>query len=124
MTTDRRILCGVYATIAVAALVATWSQNLAYLHVPGGFLTSFLQDLNATAAARSITVDILLFFVAAAIFMVREARRLAVPHVWAYLVGGMLIAISVTFPLFLIARERKLADTGAPPLTRTAPSPQ
>lgn len=113
MTTDRRILCGVYATIAVAALVATWSQNVAYLHVPGGFLAGFLQDLNANAAARSITVDILLFFMAAAIFMVREARRLAIPYVWAYIVGGMLIAISVTFPLFLIARERKLADTGS-----------
>ena len=115
MTTDRRIVCGVYAAIAVAALVGTWSQNLAYLHVPGGFLSSFLQDLNANAAARSITIDILLFFIAAAIFMVREARRLAIAHVWAYLAGGMLIAISVTFPLFLIARELKLGriDTAA-----------
>jgi amino acid permease len=110
MTTNRRILCGVYATISAVALVATWSQNLAYLHSPGGFLTSFLGDLKVNAASRSITVDILLFFLAAAIFMVREARRLRVPYVWAYIVGGMLIAISVTFPLFLIARERKLAE--------------
>ncbi len=116
MTTNRRILCGVYATIAVVALVSTWSQNIAYLHASGGFLSSFLNanaNANANAAARSITVDILLFFVAAAIFMVREARRLAIPHVWALIVSGMLIAISVTFPLFLIARERKLADTGS-----------
>ena len=112
MTTNRRILCGIYATIAAVALVATWSQNLAYLHSPGGFLTSFLQDLKVNAAARSITLDILLFFVAAAIFMVLEARRLGVRYVWAYIVGGMLIAISVTFPLFLIARERRLAAGG------------
>ena len=113
MTTNRRILSGVYATIAAVALVATWSQNLAYLHSPGGFLTSFLQDLKVNAAARSITVDIVLFFLAAAVFMVLEARRLGIPYVWAYIVGGMLIAISVTFPLFLIARERKLAASGA-----------
>lgn len=121
MTSNRRILSGVYATIAAVALVATWSQNLAYLHSPGGFLTSFLQDLKVNAAARSITVDIVLFFLAAAVFMVLEARRLGIPYVWAYIVGGMLIAISVTFPLFLIARERKLAarsDLHRPGVTR------
>ena len=48
--------------------------------------------------------------------MVIEARKHDVPFVWAYIVGGMLIAISVTFPLFLIARERKLAATDAPGL--------
>jgi len=68
-------------------------------------------------ASRSITVDIVLFFLAAAIFMVIEARKHGVPFVWAYIVGGMLIAISVTFPLFLIARERKLAATDEPGLT-------
>lgn len=114
MTTNRRVLCGLYAAIAVVALVATWSQNLAYLHAPGGFMGGFLGDLTATAAARSITIDIGLFFLAAAIFMVREARRLGMRHVWAYLAGGLLIAISVTFPLFLIARERRLAAIAGP----------
>ena len=110
-TTGRRILIGVYAAIAVVALLATWSQNVAYLHGTKGFPGGFLQDLKVNAGTRSITVDIVLFFLAAAIFMVFEARRLGIPYVWAYIVGGMLIAISVTFPLFLIARERKLAQT-------------
>ena len=116
MTTNRRILCGVYAAIAVVALLATWSQNIASLHGPSSFPMGFLQDLKANAATRSITADIVLFFLAAAIFMVFEARRLGIPYVWAYIVGGMLIAISVTFPLFLIARERRLAaaDTAGP----------
>ena len=51
---------------------------------------------------------------AAVVFMVIEARRHGIPYVWAYVLGGMLIAISVTFPLFLIARERKLAATDEP----------
>lgn len=116
MTTHRRILCGIYAVIALAALIATWSQNVAYLHGGNGFPGGFLQDLKANAATRSITVDIVLFFLAAAMFMVFEARRIGLPYVWAYLIGGMLIAISVTFPLFLIARERRLAatDTAGP----------
>ncbi|MFN8073001.1 MAG: DUF2834 domain-containing protein [Mycobacterium sp.] len=111
MTTSRRILCGVYAVIAVAALIATWTQNLAHMHTGKGFPGGFLQDLKANAATRSITVDLVLFFLAAAIFMVVEARRIGIPYVWAYIVGSMLTAVSVTFPLFLIARERKLAGS-------------
>ena len=115
MTTTRKILCGIYAAIAAAALVATWTQNAAYLGNSAGFLKNFLLDLKITPASRSITVDIVLFFLAAAIFMVLEARKIGVPFVWAYIVGGMLIAISVTFPLFLIARERRLAAAGDEP---------
>jgi hypothetical protein len=44
--------------------------------------------------------------------MVLEARKLGIRWVWAYVVFGVLIAISVTFPLFLIARERRLAAIG------------
>ena len=117
MTTTRKILCGIYAAIATAALVATWTQNAAYSGNGTGFLKNFLLDLKVNPASRSITVDIVLFFLAAAIFMVIEARKHGVPFVWAYIVGGMLIAISVTFPLFLIARERKLAATDEPGLT-------
>jgi hypothetical protein len=52
--------------------------------------------------------------------MVLEARRLAVRGVWLYVVFGLLIAISVTFPLFLAARERRLAALAA---TDTEPHP-
>ena len=43
--------------------------------------------------------------------MVIEARKHGVRFVWAYIVGEALIAISVTFPLFLLARELRLATT-------------
>jgi hypothetical protein len=37
-----------------------------------------------------------------------ESRRLDIRSPWFYVVLGLLVAISVTFPLFLIARERRL----------------
>lgn len=107
MDRTAKIRCGVYAAIAVVALVATWSQNLAYDFAE--VFPKFLRDTTVTPASRSITADILLLFLAAAILMVVEARRHNVRFVWAYIAGGFLIAISVTFPLFLIARERRLA---------------
>jgi hypothetical protein len=111
LPTSNKVLCGVYAAIAIAALIATWSQNIAYFDNPGGFLLDFLNDSKVTPASRSLTVDILLFGFAAFILMVIEARKHGVRFVWAYILGGLAIAISVTFPLFLIARELHVGRT-------------
>jgi hypothetical protein len=108
-----KVLCAVYGAIAIAALIATWSQNAAYFDNPGGFLFDFFNDSKVTPASRSLTVDIVLFFLAAAVLMVIEARKHGVRFVWAYIVGGLAIAISVTFPLFLIARELRVGRTEA-----------
>jgi inner membrane protein involved in colicin E2 resistance len=58
-----------------------------------------------------VTVDILLFALAANVLMVVEARKHGVRFVWAYIAGGLAIAISVMFPLFLIAREMRVGRT-------------
>ncbi len=116
MPQSRVVLCTVYGLIALAALIATWSQNLAYFGNPADFasaLGAFLVDLKVNPAARSIAADIALVFLAAAIFMVIEARKHGVRFVWAYIVGGLFVAISVTFPLFLIARELRMTAPDA-----------
>jgi hypothetical protein len=122
MPASRKVLCAAYAMISIAALIATWSQNVAYFHsiadvFPG--LGAFIRDTKVTPASRSITVDILFFFLAAAILMVIEARKRGVRFVWAYIVGGVLIAISVTFPLFLLAREMRLGTSDGTSLRTT-----
>ena len=111
LPTSSKVLCVAYGVIAVAALIATWSQNAAYFDNPGGFLLDFFNDSKVTPASRSLTVDIVLFFLAAGILMVVEARKHGVKYVWAYIAGGFAIAISVTFPLFLIARELRVGRT-------------
>ena len=50
--------------------------------------------------------------------MVTEARRWGVGFVWLYILGGFLIAISAALPLFLIARERRIAASDAARITR------
>jgi Terpene cyclase DEP1 len=109
LPTSSKVLCAVYGVIAIAALIATWSQNLAYFDRGADFLTAFWDDTKVNPASRSITVDIALFLLAAAILMVIEARKHDVKFVWAYIIGAFLIAISVTFPLFLIAREIRVS---------------
>ncbi len=113
MPVSRKLVYAVYAAIAIAALIVTWSQNLAYVDHMASFVTDFFADTKVTPASRSITVDIFLFSLAASILMVIEARKHGVRFVWAYIIGSMFTAISVTFPLFLIARELRLAETDA-----------
>jgi len=81
MATSRKVLCGIYAAIAAVALVATWTRNAGYFGSGAGFLKNFLLDLKVNPASRSITVDIVLFLLAAAIFMVVEARKHKIPYV-------------------------------------------
>ncbi len=110
-----KALCLIYGGIAAAALVTTWIQNTAYLHAGiSRFFIDFLAGVEVTPASRSIACDILYFFLAAAIFMVVEARKHGIRFVWAYLLAGMLIDISVAFPLFLIARELRIVDSEGP----------
>lgn len=116
---SRKLLCGVYAAIAVAALFGTWSQNLAYFDKPARFLLDFVNDSKVTPASRSLTVDLLLLGLTAIILTVIEARKHGVKFVWLYVAVGFAIAISVAFPLFLIARELRMGASDAPRLHTT-----
>ena len=109
MTRTRTLLCWAYGLIAVAALALTWSQFV--LDGPTS-LAGFWMRMTANHTTRGITVDLAFFLLAAALFMVGEARRLNIRFVWLYLVLGYLIDISVAFPIFLIVRERAMARTG------------
>lgn len=112
MLVSRKALCAVYVVIALVALIATWSQNILFLNGGGSFF-GFWEATKANPASRSITVDIALLLLSVAILMVIEARRVGVKYVWAYILAGFLIAISVAFPLFLLAREMRLEKSDA-----------
>ena len=116
--TSRKVLCVVYGAIAVAALIAVWSQMGHYLHSPADFFVSVTawRDVKTIPASRALTADLLLFGLAATILMVIEARKHNVRFVWAYIVVGFLVAISVAFPLFLIARELRMGGSETPRL--------
>jgi hypothetical protein len=111
VTVSRRGLCVVYAFIGVVALVGTWGNVLASVEQYGFWegTIRFWQDTLVNASSRFITVDILFLGLTVIVGMVLEARRLRIPGVWLYVVVGLLVAISLTVPLFMIQRERALA---------------
>ncbi len=110
LTRGERWLCGLYAALAAGALIATWTNNLAFFAQPNnGGLIGFIAAAYANPAAASIANDAAFFCLAIYVFMVVEGRRVGVRHVWVYLVLSGLIAVSVMVPLFLIVRQLALA---------------
>lgn len=115
MPTSQKVLCGVYALIAAVALILVWSKTFPYVH--GSFIEyqrNFWADTKVTGASRALTADILMLNASLVILTLVEARRWGVRFVWLYVLGSSLIAVSVFFPLFLIARERRIAAVDAP----------
>ncbi|MGW4096519.1 DUF2834 domain-containing protein [Mycobacterium sp. NPDC004974] len=110
LSRNDKILCGVYAVIAVVALVGTWWNNIGYITTESTSLIDFFKSGYTNYATSSLTNDLLLFGLAAFVFMVVEARRIGIPKVWIYIVLSAVIAVSVAFPLFLIRRQLVLAE--------------
>ncbi|MCW2889192.1 MAG: hypothetical protein JWL58_6054 [Streptosporangiaceae bacterium] len=115
MRTRDKVLCWTYGVIAFGALIATWSQNLRFFAQDGnGGVWGFVRSGYANPAAASITNDILFVLLAAFVLMIVEARRLGIGYVWAYMALSLVVALSVAFPLFLLARQLRVARAGAP----------
>ncbi|WP_445160546.1 DUF2834 domain-containing protein [Mycobacterium sp. Dal123C01] len=102
LPTSRKVLCVVYAAIAVAALIATWSQ-----------IVTFWRDAKVNSASRVITVEALMLSFSVAVLTIIEGRKYHVRWVWLY-IAGFFAAVSVAFPLFLIARELRMGDSETP----------
>jgi hypothetical protein len=110
MQSTDRLLITLYAVFAAVALYATWSHNLAFFAQPdNGGMAGFIRQCYVNHPASSIANDIVLLCLAAFVFMLAEARRLGIRYVWVYIVLSLGIAVSVMFPLFLIARQLRLA---------------
>jgi hypothetical protein len=111
MTRSEKFLCAVYAIVAVVALFATWTNNIAFMRDPENRqLSSWYNALYVNYATASFINDLFALGIAASIFMVVEGRRLGIRFVWAYVLLSGPTAISFTFPLFLIARQIKIAQ--------------
>jgi hypothetical protein len=121
MNTKDKLICATYGLIALAALPATWINNIAFMTQPtNNSIMDFGRAAYANAAAASLANDLFLLGTAASIFMFIEGRRVGVRYLWLYLLLSPLIAISVTFPLFLLARHLKISQEQPASTTTTA----
>lgn len=103
-----RALFVTYLLIALAALVGTQWALIAHLTDGRGFV-DFLEDPFVNPASTFLAIDALVVAAACLVLMVVEGRRISLPWLWVYLVLVFTVAVSVAFPLFLAARQVRLA---------------
>ena len=101
-----------FLLLAIAGAVLTWYHNYQYMLVSDGVFSvaDFIAGGMANPAAASLTMDIGIAATTGFIWMFFESRRLGMKYIWAYLISGCFIAFAFAFPLFLMMRERKLAE--------------
>ena len=109
MTPTERILCATYAALAAVALVGTQWTLVVFLRSDRNDLGAMVDRLTANPVVGFVGIDLTVVALAAVVFMVVEGRRLGIRWWWAYVLGVFLVAASVAFPLFLVARTRVLA---------------
>ncbi|MFN8640422.1 MAG: DUF2834 domain-containing protein [Candidatus Binatia bacterium] len=104
----------VFATLAVAGLLATWYWNLQFMRESGGTFSvaDFVRGGYANSAAASLSNDLLIGTLAFLAFSYAEARRLGMRHWWVFPVLTFGVAFACAFPLFLLLRERRLQAGG------------
>jgi hypothetical protein len=106
-----KALCGIYAVIAACALAFAFGNTVAYFVAGEGGVLDFFAAGYVNHATSSLTNDLLLVALAAVVLTIVEGRRLGMRYVWVYVVASFAIAVSVAFPLFLLARQLRLATT-------------
>jgi hypothetical protein len=99
----------IYAGLVVAGFFGTLVFNLQFVREAGGFdVAAFVAGGYANPAAGSLTTDLLVALAAFLVWSFVEARRLGMRHWWVYLAVTFLVAFAVAFPLYLLARDRRL----------------
>ena len=97
-----------YLMAALVGLVVTWYFNIRLF--ASGEEASFLALAYANDASTSLTNDLFVVVGAFLVWSWFEAKRLEIKYWWLYAVMTFGVAIAVTYPLFLFARERAMAD--------------
>ena len=109
MTRTDKVLCFVYGAFAAVALVGTQWALVVFLRSDENDWNAMTDRLTANSVVGFVGIDLGVVALAAVVFMAVEGRRLRIPWWGIYVALVFLVAVSVAFPLFLIARTRVLA---------------
>ncbi|MEM8806067.1 MAG: DUF2834 domain-containing protein [Cyanobacteria bacterium P01_G01_bin.38] len=116
-----RIRQAIYAALTVVGFVWTNYYLVQFITDTQGAMTlanflnfdivTFIDQVYANPASSFIGVDVTVGAVCAMLLIVTEGRRLKMRLWGLYIAAMFLISFGFGFPLFLLMRERKLAES-------------
>ncbi|MFD5146003.1 DUF2834 domain-containing protein [Streptomyces sp. NPDC058401] len=109
-----RALCFLYGASALIGLIVMGWMAVAFVVQNAdagalGVVENFLRDSTTNLATQFVYMDLVLTWAAVGAYMIVEGRRYGIRHVWAYIVGAPAIALIVTYGLFMLVRQLKIA---------------
>ena len=113
MTRVDKTLCALYAVFAAVALVGTQWALVVFLRSDQNDWSAMTDRLTANSVVGFVGIDLGVVALVAVVFMAVEGRRLRIPWWGVYVALVFLVAVSVAFPLFLIARTVVLGKARA-----------
>jgi hypothetical protein len=94
--------------LAVLGAVVPLAMLAPFVYAHGLAPGLFMKQLFATPVSRFFAFDVLISAITFWVFMLSEGRRLEMKNVWIYVLGTLLVGVSLGLPLFLFFRERKM----------------
>lgn len=108
MDPKREQLIRFYTVLGVVTFIGMWA-SVAWFLLSWGGPFDFPGALVANPAALMITIEMGCMAIVASIMMYRDAEKLQIGKGWLLVVLGIVVGFGAVFPLFMAARERRLA---------------
>jgi hypothetical protein len=99
-----------YIALCVLGVVLPYSQFIPFLQQHGLDLRLLIQLLFANRIAAFFGLDVIVSSIVLWVMVLVDSRRNQVPHVWAPLLGNLLVGVSLGLPLWLYLREVGLSE--------------
>lgn len=98
----------VYLVLCVLGLVLPYSQFIPFLLEHGFDVPLFFQQLFSNWIGGFFGFDVIVSSIVLMVFIVSEAKRLEIKHIWAPIVATLSVGVSLGLPLFLYMRCAKI----------------
>jgi hypothetical protein len=98
-----------YLVVAVLGTVLPFSSFFPFLIEHGLDIPLFVEQLFANHISAFFGWDVIVSSLALWAFVLTEGHRLGMKRLWLYIACNLLVGVSLALPLFLWAREPRLA---------------
>jgi Terpene cyclase DEP1 len=95
---------------AILGTILPLSYLVPFLAAHGLDAPLLFRQLFQTNISAFFGTDVIVSAVALLLFVSLEGRRLGMKNLWVYVLGTLLVGVSLGLPLFLFFRERKLSS--------------